>query len=247
MEKIFLTKKQKIAFLLRMLVVTVLMLGALGATTYAWWRARVGAASYAPVFSPEALYIGAGHRDIDNDTFEDIRYLYFNGLDAEGEDHVDKVFCVYGKGIGAYKIQIAYTTNNPFTYKIYHAVESETETPGSVEYILHQAVEKAYYYTANGEEIAGTYLNKTVINGETLATSTYHSDTYGSYSSVQKNAEPIYWQTTNEEDGNVRGDFVNYYILRIYKNGKATNDRETDVLCIAAKAITVHDQGGENE
>ena len=212
-----------------------------GATTYAWWRARVGAASYAPVFSPEALYIGAGHRDIDNDTFEDIRYLYFNGLDAEGEDHVDKVFCVYGKGIGAYKIQLAYTTNNSFTYKIYSATESETSSAGAVEYIVHQAEAKAYYYTANGEAIAGTYLNKTEEDGRAIATGGNHADTYGSYSNVQKNAEPIYWQTSSSETGNVRGDFVNYYLLRIYKNNKATNDRETDVLCIAAKAITVHE------
>ena len=80
---------QKIAYLLRVLVVGILMLGAISAATFAWYAVRAGTAAYVPVFSPEALYIGAGHRDIDEDTFEDIRYLYFNGLDAEGEDHVD--------------------------------------------------------------------------------------------------------------------------------------------------------------
>ena len=236
-----LTKMQKIAYLLRVLVVGILMLGAIGAATFAWYAVRAGTAAYVPVFSPEALYIGAGHRDIDEDTFEDIRYLYFNGLDAEGEDHVDKVFCVYGKGIGAYKIQLAYTTNNAFTYKIYHAAESQTPTAGAVEYIVHQAEATAYYYTADGEEIAGTYLNKTEEDGRAIATNANHADTYGSYSNVQKNSEPIYWQTSSDQTGNVRGDFVNYYILRIYKNNKATNDRETDLLCIAAKAITVHE------
>lgn len=236
-----LTKMQKIAYLLRVLVVGILMLGAISAATFAWYAVRAGTAAYVPVFSPEALYIGAGHRDIDEDTFEDIRYLYFNGLDAEGEDHVDKVFCVYGKGIGAYKIQLAYTTNNAFTYKIYHAAESQNYTAGAVEYIVHQAEATAYYYTADGEEIAGTYLNKTEEDGRAIATNANHADTYGSYSNVQKNSEPIYWQTSSDQTGNVRGDFVNYYILRIYKNNKATNDRETDLLCIAAKAITVHE------
>ena len=236
-----LTKMQKIAYFLRVLVVGILMLGAIGAATFAWYAVRAGTAAYVPVFSPEALYIGAGHRDIEEDTFEDARYLYFNGLSAEGDDHVDKVFCVYGKGIGAYKIQLAYTTNNSFTYKIYSATESETSSAGAVEYIVHQAEAKAYYYTANGEAIAGTYLNKTEEDGRAIATSGNHADTYGSYSNVQKNAEPIYWQTSSSETGNVRGDFVNYYLLRIYKNNKATNDRETDVLCIAAKAITVHE------
>ena len=241
MEKQALTKSTKIAFVLRLLVVVLLSLAALGAATFAWYSTRAGVGAYVPITSPEALYIGAGHRNAEEDTFEDARYLYFNGLDAEGEDYVDKVFCVYGKGVGAYKIQLAYTTNNDFTYKIYHAAESEVESPGAVEYIVHQTVAKAYYYSANGEEIAGIYLNKTVVDGKMVATNANHSDTYGSYNNVQTNAEPIYWQMSSEESGNARGDFVNYYLLRIYKNGKATNDRETDVLCIAAKAITVHE------
>ena len=236
-----LTKMQKTAYFLRVLVVGLLMLGAIGAVTFAWYGVRAGTAAYVPVFSPEALYIGAGHRDIDEDTFEDARYLYFNGLDAEGEDYVDKVFCVFGKGIGAYKIQLAYTTNNDFTYGIFHASESLTESDGAVEYITHQSPAVAYYYTATGEAVAGTYLNRTEEGGRGIASNANHADTYGSYTDVQKNAEPIYWQTASAETGNTRGDFVNYYILRIYKNNKATNDRETDVLCIAAKAITLHE------
>ncbi|HAE88642.1 MAG TPA: hypothetical protein DCG79_02075 [Clostridiales bacterium] len=242
MEQNGLTKAKKIGFVLRLLVVAILALGAVGAATFAWYSFRAGTAAYAPIFSPEALYIGAGHRDVDEDIYEDIRYLYFNGLDAEGSDYVDKVFCVYGKGVGAYKIQLAYTTNNSFRYEIFHAAESQTETEGSVQYITHQVPAQAYYYSANGEAIAGTFLNKTVEAGRDIATDANHASTYGTYTHVHKNAEPIYWQTSSAETGNVTGDFVNYYLLRIYKNGKATNDRETDVLCIAAKAVTVHGQ-----
>ena len=95
-----------------------------------------------------------------------------------------------------------------------------------------------YYYSINGAAIAGTYLNKTVENGKDIATSAKHTETYGGYSidKVQKNAEPLYWQTDSSERGS-KNDFVNYYIIRVYKNGKATNDRETDVLCIAASAV----------
>ena len=77
--------------------------------------------------------------------------------------------------------------------------------------------------------------------GETLATDDYHTDTYGSYSrsNVSKYAEPIYWQTTNVEAGNLRGDFVNYYILRVHTDAKAANDRETDVICLAAKSFSL--------
>lgn len=245
MEQNGLTKAKKIGFVLRLLVVAILALGAVGAATFAWYSFRAGTAAYAPIFSPEALYIGAGHRDVDEDIYEDIRYLYFNGLDAEGSDYVDKVFCVYGKGVAAYKIQLAYTTNNAFRYAIFHAAESQTESEGAVEYITHQTPAQTYYYSADGEAIAGTFLNKTEESGKDIATNENHNSTYGSYANVHKNAEPIYWQTTATEEGNARGDFVNYYLLRIYKNGKATNDRETDVLCIAAKAYTAHGQEGQ--
>lgn len=237
------TKKARIS---RAIVVCaticLLTLCAAGAATYAWYVANIGVSAYAPISSPESLYIGAGHRDVEEGTFEDIRYLYFNGMDADGDEYVDRVFCIFGKAVSAYKIQLAYTTNNPFTYKIYHATESTVDSMGAVMYVTHQVTPQTYFYSAVGEEIAGTYLNKTVEDGKEIATSANHTDTYGSYSSslVQKNAEPIYWQTTSAEAGNAKSDFVNYYILRVYKNGKLSNDRETDVLCISAKAFSIH-------
>ena len=230
-----------------------LLLSAIGIATYAW-LSGAGLLSYVPVSSPEALYIGAGHRDIESNTFEDIRYMYFNGLDAEGDEYIDKVFCVYGKGVAHYRIQLAYTTNNPFTYEIYHATESTVNSAGAVEYVTHQETPETYYYSINGGAISGSFLNGTLLdgNGIGVADDTNHSDTYGiydnegvylgDYDNVQKNAEPLYWQTSANptETGNSRADFVNYYILRVYKNSKASNDRETDLLCIAAKSVTVH-------
>ena len=222
----------------RALIACVLMLCALFASTYAWYFSKKEIASYAPISTPESLYIGAGHRDIANDTFEDIRYLYFEEMDATHENYVDKVFCIYGKGVPSYKIQLAYTTNNPFTYSIYHATESLSSSNGAVHCPTHQNPSVDYYYSINGAEIGGTFINKQVVNGETIATNGKHTETYGSYANVQKNAEPIYWQTSSAEVGNNRSDFVNYYIIRVWKNGKSTNDRETDILCIAAKAFS---------
>lgn len=236
-------QRRTIFALIRTIITCLLALACFGVATYAWYYSTLGMASYAPISSPEALYIGAGHRDIAKDTFEDIRYMYFNGIDAEGPDYIDRVFCIYGKSIGAYKIQLAYTTNNPFTYKIYRATESTTESSGATPYVTHQTTPQVFYYSANGEALSGTFLNKTVVDGVDIATLDEHTETYGSYSSslVHANAEPIYWQTSSAETGNDKGDFVNYYLLRVYKNGKATNDRETDVLCIAAKAYSVYE------
>ncbi len=230
-------KSKIVGAAVRALIACVLMLCALFTSTYAWYFSKKEIASYAPISSPESLYIGAGHRDAANDTFEDIRYLYFDEMDATHETYVDKVFCIYGKGVPAYKIQLAYTTNNPFSYSIYPATESQTASTGAVYCPTHQNPSVDYYYSINGAELTGTFLNKQVVGGETIATSDKHNDTYGSYANVQKNAEPIYWQTTSSEIGSDRNDFVNYYIIRVWKNGKTSNDRETDLLCIAAKAF----------
>lgn len=235
-------KDNRIFFrVIRVVTVGILCLSSVGTLVYAWMFSDKRLSAYAPVSSPELLNIGAGHRDAENGTFEDIRYMYFDGLDAKDEEYFDKVFCVYGKGVEKYKIQLAYTTNNPFTYEIYPASESEVYSATAVAYSTHQTPSVTYYYSINGEVISGNYLNKTVENGKTVANDEYHSLTYdyneSSYDNVNEFAEPIYWQTSSAETGSEDADFVNYYILRVHKNGKENNDRETDVLCIAAKAV----------
>ena len=238
-------KSERLAKIYRVftLVVVCLMLAAaIALPVYAWFVSESGLAAYAPVSSPEALYIGAGHTDLSSNEFEDIRYMYFNGMDAtDASGYVDRVFCVYGKSVSGYGLQLAYTTNNQFSYEIYHATESQVSGASAVAYTTHGDTPATYYYSINGAAIAGSYLNKTTVDGEDLATSAYHTDTYGSYASshVSAYAEPIYWQTTAVEVGNDRGSFVNYYILRVLTDGKSLNDRETDVICIAAKSFSV--------
>ena len=215
-------------------------------SVFAWLAARRSIVSYAPVATPEPLFIGAGHRDFDavnhkftDDHFEDIRYLYLNGIDVEQDkDYYDYVFCVYGSMVPGYRIQLSHTTNNQFTYQIFHATESSVESEGCVAYTTHSDTPTTYYYTVNGSAISGNYLNSTTVDGETLANNTRHYRTYGSYNDVNKYAEPIYWQTTGVEPGYSHGDFINYYILRVNINNKETNDRETDVVCFAAKSFS---------
>lgn len=227
------------------------------------WFAKTSLVAYAPVSSNESLYIGAGHIQLTTDgsgsdifdtayPFEDVRYLYLDSIDATDENpYQDFIFCVYGENIANFKLQLAYTTNNQFTYEIYNAEEWNEvgEKPvGAVRYVA-QGHQHTYYYTATGAAIAGTYLNVTTangdgtgapvpVNGEVLADSTKHADTYGSYTYVNKYAEPIYWQTSASISGNPAEAFVKYFILRVIENGKNVNDRETDVICIAAKSAT---------
>lgn len=236
---------------------------------FSWFFTQQNLAAYAPVSTPQSLYIGAGHIEFaggtyygntaDEDQFEDIRYLYLSGIDVDNnKDYYDYVFCVYGKAVGHFKLQLAYTTNNQFTYQIYNATEknqSEYDALTSVQqeayvpYTTHgetPATSATYYYTVNGGAIAGTFFNAKT-DGETLGKNAtdetsaseadkYHKKTYGSYDNVDKYAEPIYWQTSSGQTGSARGIFINYYILRVNLNGKNSNDRETDVICIAAKS-----------
>lgn len=214
---------------------------------FAWFSIMRMLASYAPISKPQSLYIGAGHREIDevnhvflDDHFEDIRYLYFNGIDVNEEaDHYDYVFCIFGKAVSHYKLQLAYTTNNQFTYEIFPATESDVYSADAVAYTTHTAPPETYYYSAASlTPLAGDYLNDQTVDGELLADSSQHTATYGAYGILDKYAEPLYWQTTNAEAGHPRGDFINYYILRVNLNGKTANDRETDVICIAAHSAS---------
>ena len=216
------------------------------------WLFRQTIAAYAPVTSHESLYIGAGHIaiDVENDVFdpdvtlEDVRYLYLSGIDATDTEHdyVDYVFCVYGKSISKFKLQLAYTTNNQFTYEIYEANEALVNSAGAISYTTHDETSpQTYYYKASGEAVTGTYLNKTIDGGKTIADSSKHTATYGSYASsnVNRYAEPIYWQINTAITGNPTHTFVKYFILRVWKGVKTTNDRETDVICIAAKSSSI--------
>ena len=230
-------KKTDLKFFGSIAVLILLILCLVGLPVFAWLYVRKDLAFYAPVSSPEALYIGAGH--VEDERFEDIRYLYFDGIDASNEDHWDRVFCVYGKSVSGYRLQLAYTTNNQFSYEIYHATESSVSSDGAIAYTTHTDTPATYYYSIDGDAIAGTYLNKTEIGGEVLASDAKHADTYGAYDDVHKHAEPIYWQTRDVETGSARSSFVNYYIMRVHTGGKTENDRETDVICIAAKSFSV--------
>ena len=230
---------------------------ALALPVLSWFSTGRGLNAYAPITSPEALYIGAGHRDISNGTFEDIRYMYINGINAK-EDYSDYVFCVYGAAVSGFHLQLGFTTNNQFIYEVYYADESSSPSEGAVKYTTHADDPedcKTYYYSIDdtlnptdpesGEFIplAGGFLNldddEFDESGLMLAESSRHALDYGEYTNVDRYADALYWQTTTPVSGNAIEDFVVYFILRIKTNGKESNDRETDVLCISAKSTTV--------
>ena len=100
--------------------------------------------------------------------------------------------------------------------------------------------------------IEGTYINplneysdlaqKNVPIGdgtETLGDGTFHSHNYGSYAKVNKYVEPLYWQAINipiNDDGRLdNGHFIDYYVLKIIWTESFSNNKETDMIYIAAR------------
>jgi hypothetical protein len=208
----------------------------------AWFYYQRGLQTMTKVHAPVKLYIAAGHQ-------EDVANFYLGDIDVTQSTSKDYVFCVYGEPADDYILQLAHTTNIPFTYTIYKATESENETADTAVTYVSEEDNKTYYYkkknatdTWTGESIQpvqGAYLNLDVATN--LATNQYHKDTYGDYAVVQDNAEPLYWQGTiteplNDTDEDLPDNtFCNYYILTVsWEEGTVENDKETDIVYITA-------------
>lgn len=212
------------------------------------WFAKRNLNVYAPITTSTSLYIGAGNN-------EDIRYLYFDGIDVENRvTYKDYVFSISGEFVKHYKIQLAFTTNNQFTFELYRATDDITKKSSSIEgsvvYTTHDDNEDVitYYIQENGF-MRGIYLNQdgnSILGIDDLNNPLYQ-ETYGDYENVNKYAVPLYWQTLDTIDISTNDNFPHYFILRVKTNNKDLNDRETDIICIAAKDFTSadHPSGGD--
>lgn len=191
---------------------------------YAWFTDRRQLKDMKEVNAPTGLFISAAQK-------EDIKYLNLSGIDLKQEDTSGHritssyyVFCVYGASARAYNLQLAYTTNNPFEYKIYPAIAcNDNDADKKVDYRAHDSngnlTDTVYHYKIDGNQISdGNSITRRVresMNSETTtvynqtistaflnknsasdrtANSSKHSLAYGSYSDVQQYAEPVYWQ-----------------------------------------------------
>ena len=236
--------------------------------TFAWFYGYKNMAAYAPLDAPKALFIGTGRK-------EDVKYLYLKEIDVTKSTYKDYVISVSGEGITRYSIQMGYTNNNQFNYKLFFASEKTQSDldlmdagaksdwlEGAIAYEPYDGTRgEAYYkiddstsysaYSVVAEEI--TYVPAAEADGEVKGSvknsaagdeilaepsGVYHDSTYSAYTTVQKYAEPIYWQTTNAIlTPHTTASFTQYFILRVeWEAVRDANSRETDIICIAAKA-----------
>lgn len=198
---------------------------------FAWFTLNRGIAATTKINAPTKLYITSGNKEASaNINMADIDVEEMK--DSKRVLQKDYVVGIAGKNVGTYKLQLAHTTNIPFTYEIYKA--SETTQNGDVMYV---GEDKEKYYYNKGAKVSGDYLN---LGQDNLADNTLHNKSYGTYSNVQKNAEPLYWQSENLKAGQADsdGEFCDYYIITVTWTESAKNDKETDMVYLTAEAIS---------
>lgn len=231
-----LQKGKKIQLIIAVLLTVVVLIAA---PTLAWFSYQRQIATMAKINSPAKLTIKSGHN-------EDVIQFEMSGVNVGDGKSVGSeyfVFCVEGEDIATYNLQIAHTTNIPFTYTLYKAHESNS---GTVEYegasgTYHYALAEQFYdsesYKSRG--VYGGYINDSGNTNRTIADNNYTEKSYDTadYNAlengthVQRYAEPIYWQTkeaihsdwldNNSIQYNVYGTddpehrFLNYYVLRV--------------------------------
>lgn len=218
-------KRLKLQVLISVLMVT-LLLGMIG-ISFAWlafWN-RLNTISVLQIPSKISI-TGANRSEMQRISLE------MTSDDTQVGDRVTirRVFCI--ESTDNFLLEVAHTTNiDNMDIKIF-PVSNENSEPdkgsGSVQGADVEAG-KVFYYDPDGEEIAGSYLNKTVVveneKEKQIAIQdgdqgSLHDNTYAENENiVQQNAEPLYWLTNEAEQ---------YDKPSYHRTGKAA-DGQTDI------------------
>ncbi len=152
-----LSTKQKVQ-LIAALIVTVALFST--ATSLAWFSYQRRIAKVMKIDSPNVLYLNSAHREdainfevkginaeekIVDDYNNAVLYDNSGNVDMENGEkknitHKDYVFNVTGEAVDTFTIQLAYTTNNPFSYELYAANEYTATEAASLKVAGNEAV-----------------------------------------------------------------------------------------------------------
>ena len=216
------------------LVISALLL----VVSYGWFYVQREMTTTAWIKAPIVLDIRAGNN-------KDIKYLDMGNIEVgEGKDgSKDYVFCVYGKPVDNYSLQLAYTTNIAFHYDVYRADLVEDDS-GTV--VFESPEGNATFKKVGDPVISGLSMNEIKKNNEYPEKYQSHALSYGDEnkgnivdkSKVQVNNEPLYFLA--EENGvkvmrplNIIKNeyFIDYYVIHVsWKAGEVHEDKETDIV-----------------
>lgn len=225
---------------------------------YAWFVMGKKLEAFTKIKEPDNLDIRAGHYDA-------VQYFSLNDIDIESVAKGTPHRVVFSVSAGDYKIpyqiQLAHTTNIPFSYKLYRATEytSASDAP-DVTYVSmplknegKTPAEYTFYYKKNSE-IELTAKNPDADSmtnyGRQLALGSgkYYDNTYNESDTPEIYAVPIYEQT-----GKITTDIYSehdYFILEISWDAEADkegnfkdwnapeNKKETDIIHLTASRYT---------
>jgi len=240
---------------------------------FAWFYMQRKAAEMYKVEFPNSLYLNAAQR-------EDRVYFNMNAVSPYKVDPITGglvhdntgklipvtrqlfVFSVSGSNTKSYKLQMAHTNNNQFTYKIYPAVQygSEESIPSGTDdadivlYSMHadshtentiQVADDVYsesgskYYVKSATEVSGEYKNnQTSSPMQAKDNDSFYIENYSDKTNVEDNDIPSYWQSDSISvtwDSNKK--FCHYYIVEVTWENRADRsfeDKETDMIYITA-------------
>ena len=237
-------KAQKIQ-LIAALIMTVLLI--ISMPTFAWFLYHNEMAVSTKIDSPATLEIKSGGHpgeeqaiinfelsDIDT---EDSTYNHYT-KDGVTYYYKDFVFCVKGKSLSSYDLQLAHTTNIAFKYEIYSAngdilyMPKDNNAANSQRYRLariktdtngdavldnnDEAIYEDYDVPLDGEYANATIVGNRVVVNDSLKGRSYDVGTNGD--NVQQYANPAYWikrgivvHSIQKQDGG----FTHPYVLRI--------------------------------
>ena len=216
------------------LVISALLL----VVSYGWFYVQREMTTTAWIKTPIVLDIHAGNN-------QDIKYLDMGNIEVgEGKDgSKDYVFCVYGKPVDNYSLQLAYTTNIAFHYDVYRA---KLVNEGSGNVVFESPNNKAAFNMVGKPVISGLSMNEIKEKKESTTKYQSHALSYGDEkkehivdkSKVQVNNEPLYFLA--EENGvkvmrprNIIDNkyFIDYYVIHVsWKAGEVHEDKETDIV-----------------
>ena len=223
-------------------------------TTYAWFALSNNLESLTKIKAPTNLDIKAGNQD-------SIINFDLSGVDIEEIQKTGAKGYVFSIDSGNYKtdydIQLAHTTNIPFTYTLYHATEVESNGAGVVVYTpLWGANKGTEYYYKKGEKIdlAERNVNDSSPNDYGRKTAkdddAFYNNTYDEGDKPELYAVPVYLQTKDPIKHNETTDKVDFFVLElgwdntaVEKEGFARwniadNNKETDIIYITAEKHT---------
>lgn len=218
----------KLRYIILFVLLLALLMTAVG--TLAWMR-QMRSLQTATLVQVTSLSLEGPNPETPNSAI-----INLGDIDATVADHESYVFGVRTGIDKKFQVQLAHTTNTPFSYRIYSAEKLDSQQDG--------AVEEQGVYFKKGDAVSGGYKNETS-PGSKLASqesnSSYYTGTYGSYlTNVQKNAAPLYWQS----ESITQTAEVSYFILEVSWAARE-NTKETDMVYLTVGTAIDNQEGGQ--